>query len=38
MLDEIRQIKKELALESEEQSVRQKILGRLNEIWTTRRY
>lgn len=35
MLNEISQIKEEFSLESEEQSVRQKILGQLNEIWTT---
>jgi hypothetical protein len=35
MLDEISQMKKEFALESEEQYIRQKLLGRLNEIWTT---
>ena len=35
MLDEISQMKQEFALESEEQSVRPKIFGRLNEIWTT---
>ncbi|HJT47441.1 MAG TPA: hypothetical protein VJ729_04605 [Nitrososphaeraceae archaeon] len=35
MLGEISQIKEEFGLESEEQLVRSKILGRLNEIWTT---
>jgi DNA polymerase sigma len=35
MLNEIGQIKEEFSLESEEQSIRQKILGQLNEIWTT---
>jgi hypothetical protein len=35
MLNEISQIKEEFSLESEEQSIRQKILGQLNEIWTT---
>jgi hypothetical protein len=34
MLDEISQMKR-FALESEEQYIRQKILGRLDEIWTT---
>jgi hypothetical protein len=35
MLDEISQMKEKFALESEEQPIRKKILGRLNEIWTT---
>jgi hypothetical protein len=35
MLDEISIVKEVFALESEEQSPRSKIFGRLNEIWTT---
>jgi hypothetical protein len=35
MLDEIRQMKENFALESEEQSIRKDVLGHLNGIWTT---
>src|SRR5690348_3056995 len=35
MLDEINQMKEKFALEAEEKSVRQSILGRIDGIWTT---
>ena len=35
MLDEIRHMKENFALESEEKSIRMNILGHLHAIWTT---